>query len=412
MNGQYYQQGTNGGYYQQGMNGQYYQGADGQYYQQGMNDPYQQQYYQQPYQGQQEAAAAKKPKKKKRARRWILFILEILILAILAVGLFIATKFTKYETVDIDEDTIVQTAQAQLSEQVAATLKGYWNIALYGIDSRNGAATYSQSDTIMVASINKDTKEVKLVSVYRDSYLQKLDGNFTKATDYYSEKGAEGSIGMLNRNLDLDISDYVTVNMNVLADVVEAIGGVEIDVREDEVVHLNNYQNEGSEITGMEIIPVSAGLQTLNGLQALSYCRIRYTDSQYIDGEYYEGLDYERTQRQRTVLNKILEKVKTMDLLTLNNIIDAVMPNIATNLTMTEILSLAKDVNSYELTETTGFPFDKQTADTSAGDCVVPVNLAENVKQLHEFLFDAEDYTPSDTVQSISSDIAYLTGIY
>lgn len=173
MNGQYYQ-GADGQYYQQGMNAQYYQGQDGQYYQQGMNDQqqyyqqapngqqyYQQQYYQDQYMGRQETAATRKPKKK-RKRRWILFILEIIILIVLAGALFVAAKFSKYESVDIDEDTIVQNVQQQLPEQVAAKLKGYWNIALYGIDSRVGVADYAQSDTIIVASINKDTKEVKL----------------------------------------------------------------------------------------------------------------------------------------------------------------------------------------------------------------------------------------------------------
>lgn len=412
-NDQYYQQGANGQYYQQAPNDQYYQGEDGQYYQQMPNGQqyYQQQYYQQPYMGYQESAVTKKPKKK-RKRRWILFILEIIILIILAATLYVVAKLSKYESVNIDENKIVQNVQEQLPEQVAAKLKGYWNIALYGIDSREGVADYAQSDTIIVASINKDTKEVRLASVYRDTYLSTLDGGFTKATDYYSARGAEGSIGMLNRNLDLDISDYVTVNMNILADVIDALGGIEIDVREDEVVHLNNYQNEGSEITGMEKIPVSAGLQTLNGLQAMSYCRIRYTEPQYIDGVYHEGLDYERAQRQRKVLDKIFEKVQTMDIMTLNSLIDMVLPNISTNLTTTEILSLAKDVAAYKLGETTGFPNEKQTADTDAGDCVVPINLAQNVTELHKFLFDGEEYTPSDTVQSISNDIAYLTGIY
>ena len=417
---QYYQQGPGGQqqYYQQGQTGQqYYQqgpGGQQQYYQQ---NPYGQQRYQQNPRGGQpygayhaETMAASAKKKKKKKRRKILFVFELLLLLVLAVGLYAAATLSRVQRVKIKDNEIQKKVEEQLPEYTAKALKGYWNIALYGVDSREGLDV-GQSDTIMVCSINKDTKEVKLASVYRDTYLETGDGsyNFRKATDVYGIYGVERSISMLNENLDLDISDFVTVNMNVVAEVVNDIGGVDIDVREDEINFLNGYQNEGSEITGLEIVPVtSAGMQTLNGLQALSYCRIRYTDA--IDSE-HEGLDYERTYRQRKVLEQILAKVKTMDVLTINNIINDVMSDVSTSLSTTEILSLAKDIASYNLSDTTGFPFDKQTADVDAGDCVIPVNLAQNVKQLHEFLFANEEYEPSDVVQGISDEIAYRTGI-
>ena len=417
---QYYQQGPGGQqqYYQQGQNGQqYYQqgpGGQQQYYQQ---NPYGQQRYQQNPRGGQpygayhaETMAASAKKKKKKKRRKILFVFELLLLLVLAVGLYAAATLSRVQRVKIKDSEIQKKVEEQLPEYTAKALKGYWNIALYGVDSREGLDV-GQSDTIMVCSINKDTKEVKLASVYRDTYLETGDGsyNFRKATDVYGIYGVERSISMLNENLDLDISDFVTVNMNVVAEVVNDIGGVDIEVREDEINFLNGYQNEGSEITGLDIVPVtSAGMQTLNGLQALSYCRIRYTDA--IDSE-HEGLDYERTYRQRKVLEQILAKVKTMDVLTINNIINDVMSDVSTSLSTTEILSLAKDIASYNLSDTTGFPFDKQTADVDAGDCVIPVNLAQNVKQLHEFLFSNEEYEPSDVVQGISDEIAYRTGI-
>ena len=417
---QYYQQGPGGQqqYYQQGQTGQqYYQqgpGGQQQYYQQ---NPYGQQRYQQNPRGGQpygayhaETMAASAKKKKKKKRRKILFVFELLLLLVLAVGLYAAATLSRVQRVKIKDSEIQKKVEEQLPEYTAKALKGYWNIALYGVDSREGLDV-GQSDTIMVCSINKDTKEVKLASVYRDTYLETGDGsyNFRKATDVYGIYGVERSISMLNENLDLDISDFVTVNMNVVAEVVNDIGGVDIEVREDEINFLNGYQNEGSEITGLDIVPVtSAGMQTLNGLQALSYCRIRYTDA--IDSE-HEGLDYERTYRQRKVLEQILAKVKTMDVLTINNIINDVMSDVSTSLSTTEILSLAKDIASYNLSDTTGFPFDKQTADVDAGDCVIPVNLAQNVKQLHEFLFSNEEYEPSDVVQGISDEIAYRTGI-
>ncbi|MDO4523090.1 MAG: LCP family protein [Eubacteriales bacterium] len=378
------------GYYQQ-PNGQqgYYQQPNGQ-----------QGYYQQAY-GQSEMAATKR--KKKRKKRWILFLLEILILVGLAGGLYAASTFSKMEKVEIEEGTIRQNVAKQLSDEVVEKLQGYWNIALYGVDSRYKTES-GQSDTIMVASINKDTKEVKLASVYRDTYMDDTNGNYNKATDVYAMGGPERSINMLNKNLDLDISDYVTVNMNVVAEVVNDLGGIQIELREEELEHLNNYQNEGSEITGLEKIPVTeAGLQTLNGLQAMSYCRIRYI-----------GLDYERTERQRKVIDKILEKIKTLDVVSLTRLVTDLFPYVETNLSMTEILSLAKDVASYNIVGTTGFPFDKSTSDMNitGGSYVVPLDLANNVAQLHQFLFSGEDYTPSSTVQAISDEIAYRYSIY
>ena len=209
-------------------------------------------------------------------------------------------------------------------------------------------------------------------------------------------------MAMLNVNLDLDIQDFITVDFNVLAEVVDELGGIEIDIAEDEIEHLNNYQVEGSQVTGKDIVPVTyAGPQTLNGLQTLSYCRIRYT----------EGSDYKRTERQRTVLDQILKKAKTTDLLTLNAIIDKVAGNVLTSLSTTEILSLAKDIASYNLVDTTGFPFEVQTANISAGDCVIPVNLEQNVLQLHQWMFGSDGYTPSDKVKEISNKIINETGI-
>lgn len=209
-------------------------------------------------------------------------------------------------------------------------------------------------------------------------------------------------MNMLNKNLDLNITDFVTVDFNVVADVIDLLGGIEIDVQEDEIQWINGYQEEGSQVTGKDIVPVEyAGTQTLNGLQALSYCRIRYTT----------GSDFKRTERQRTVLEKMMEKAKGMDLLTLNSIIDQVFPNILTSMSNAELIGLAKDVASYNLVDTTGFPFELQAANISAGDCVVPVNLSQNVLELHQWLFGSDGYTPSATVQEISNTIINNTGI-
>lgn len=331
----------------------------------------------------------------------MIFAVEIIVLLVLAVGLFAAAKLGKIQKQSISKDDIV--INDSISPEEQKILDGYTNIALYGVDSREGKMDIeAHSDALMIASINNKTKDIKLVSVYRDTYLDNTNGEYRKATECYYFGGPARSMAMLNVNLDLDIQDFVTVDFGVVADVVDELGGIEIDVQEDEITHLNNYQVEGSEVTGKEIVPVTyAGPQTLNGLQALSYCRIRYT----------EGSDYKRTERQRTVLEKVLEKAKSTDLLTLNSIIDKVAGKVLTSLGTTEILGLAKDVASYNLVDTTGFPFEVQTANISAGDCVIPVNLEKNVLQLHQWMFGSDGYTPSEKVTEISNKIINETGI-
>ncbi len=297
-------------------------------------------------------------RKKRRNRRKVIFAIEVLVLLILAVVLFAAFKLGRLKKQDISKGDIIINEEIDAAE--AEVLDGYRNIALYGVDSREGKMDIeAHSDSIIVASINNKTKDVKLVSVYRDTYLDNTNGEYRKATECYYFGGPERSINMLNKNLDLNITDFITIDFNGLADVIELMGGIEIDVQEDEIKWINGYQEEGSQVTGREIVPVTQpGLQTLNGLQAMSYCRIRYT----------EGSDYKRTERQRTVLEKILEKAKTLDLLKLNAMVDEMAPHILTSLSTTEILSLAMDVGKYNLADTTGFPFELQTANISAGD--------------------------------------------
>ncbi|MDO5424434.1 MAG: LCP family protein [Eubacteriales bacterium] len=340
-------------------------------------------------------------KKKRKSKRVVMFVAEAIVLLILVLVLFVWFKLSKMETVSIPKSDLVVNSEIDEAEQ--KVLKSYTNIALYGVDSREGFIdSDTHSDALMIASINNKTKEIKLVSVYRDTYLDNTNGEYRKATECYYFGGPSRSMSMLNKNLDLDIDKYVTVDFNVVADVVDLIGGVEIEVGSDEIDLLNGYQAEGSAVTGKEIVQVtSTGLQTLNGLQALSYCRIRYTD----------GYDFRRTERQREVLNQIFAKASRMDLLTLNEIIDTVLPDVSTNLNVLDILSLAKDIASYSMGESTGFPFNQVSATINGSSVVVPVNLAENVRQLHEWMFGSTEYTPSATVQEISNQIIAATGI-
>ena len=321
------------------------------------------------------------------------------VLIVAAAGaVLLAIKLAKIDTVELDADKL------NISKEARERGTGYLNVALFGVDSRdNELGEGTRSDTIMIASLNRETLEVKISSVYRDTLLQQSDGTLNKANAAYAYGGPEGAVAMLNENLDMDIEHYVTVNFNALIDVIDAVGGVEIDVQQEEISYINGYATEIIKVTGKDSMGVmEPGLQTLNGVQATAYSRIRYT----------AGDDFKRAERQREVLTKVIEKLQGASLSQINKIIDKVFPEVSTNFTLTEILDYALDAFDYKLGETTGFPFDKST-DTlnNIGSVVIPVTLESNVQQLHEFFFGTEDgYTPSSTVSPISGNIVAKAG--
>ena len=241
-----------------------------------------------------------------------------------------------------------------------------------------------------------------MVSVYRDSLLDIGEGTLNKCNGAYSHGGAKQAIDMLNTNLDLEIEDYVTVDFAAISDVIDLLGGVEIEVSEVELPYLNKFLGETAQVAGKKANPVTkAGMQTLDGVQATTYARIRST----------KGGDFKRAERQRYVIEKMVEKALKADLATINKIIDVVLPKIKTSLSATEILNYAKSFNKYTLGDNIGFPIEK-TTDTlpGLGSVVIPVTLESNVVQLHEFLYGEEDYQPSSKVQSISSKLQKKVG--
>ena len=278
----------------------------------------------------------------------------------------------------------------------------YTTIALFGGDSREGeleAGTHA--DTIMIVSIDNDTKEIKIVSVYRDLLTMQQDGNIRKANSAYFMGGPKDAINMLNQNFDLDIQDYVTVDFKAMADVVDLLGGIEIEVTEAEATEMNKYIHETALVAGKEGQTVSSGAQTLNGVQAVTYARIRKN----------VGGDYARTDRQRVVIQKMAEKAKQTDLTTLNKILDQVFPQVSTSFTLSDLIGLAAGALEYQLGETKGFAFEHTDGYVNGvGSVVVPLGVVENVEELHEFLYPKSEYSVSDTVRDIANEIEMLSG--
>ena len=342
-----------------------------------------------------------------------LLILEFFVLLIAIGVLYIITTTTReIERTNIDtekiviNDEVVETKTEKKQEEVKVS-KGYRNIALFGVDARDGElGKGSRSDTIMIASINLDTHEIKLVSVYRDTYLNLGNDSYNKCNGAYARGGPEQAITMLNMNLDMDITDYVTVGFSGLIEAIDALGGIEIEVTEAEINHLNNYQLCMAEEMGVDYIPVTEpGKQTLNGMQATAYCRIRYT----------KGDDFKRAERQRDVLGAMIIKAKDAPLTSLKDAVTAVLPSINTSLGVNEIINVLGTVADYNVVASEGFPFEGERAPVNVGSkgaCIVPTTLEENVIMLHELLYTDENYTPSKQVKELSEEIASQTDEY
>ncbi len=330
-------------------------------------------------------------------------IVLFVVFLILTIGYVSANKSYKYNQMDIRP---IKNSDLVVNEGVKEQTKGYTTIALYGVDSRDSNLnTGTNSDAIILLSINKDTKEVKMVSVYRDTLLQiQSDSQTTHKVNYaYQLGGALMSINTLNANLDLAISDYITVDFNAMADIINTLGGVEVTVTEDEVNNLNKNLAEQIGISGKYSEGVhEAGTKVLNGQQAVAYSRIRSTG---------KG-DITRTMRQRTVLLGLVNKMINADSKMISNLIDVSFSCISTSLTKDEVTSLAKDIADYKITGNIGFPFSYTPMSLDGkGSVIVAADLNANVTALHEYLYGTSGYTPSTTASFISTEVSSETGV-
>ncbi|MGN0395555.1 MAG: LCP family protein [Coprococcus sp.] len=345
---------------------------------------------------------------KKHKNRWWLIALAVEILIIIGIVVvyvnnYINNRIGKIEHVELNETKVNE----ELDEQTVQRMTGYTNIALFGIDTRDAGMeeTGVRSDAILICSINNDTKQVKLVSVYRDTYLELANEykTYEKATHAYAYGGAQGAVNMLNKNLDLNINEYVSVNFTALTEAIDALGGIDVELKYSELDKLNECIDEQMGINGiMSDYVYETGVVHLNGVQATAYSRIRSTD---------EG-DITRTWRQRYVIQKMIEAAKSAGLSKLMDCIDVVVDDISSSLSKDEIMKLAKDCFDYDISTTTGFPFTYSAPMINEASVVVAADLETNVIMLHRFLYDDMDYQPTPTVKNISANVISDSGTY
>lgn len=343
-----------------------------------------------------------KIKKKNKGLKIFLRVLIVIIVIILGIAIagysFVHNKLSKMKTEYIDKTAI------GISEEAKDSLKGYRNIALLGIDSRaDDYGTGNRSDCIIIASINEKTKEVKLLSVYRDTYVYVTEnGNkkLDKITHAYSYGGAQNTLKSLNEALDLNITEYLTVNFDAVIAAVNALNGVEIDITSEELKYINDYIDATSQSSGIKSSHLSkAGRQTVDGVQAVAYSRIRYT----------AGGDYKRTERMRTVVTAMAKKAKTLSIGQLNKLADEILPRVSKNIENNDIIALIPSALSFDIIESLGWPYNVKGITTTAW-YGVPVTLESNVIRLHKELFGQEDYKVSETVKEMNDAIIKKTG--
>lgn len=348
-----------------------------------------------------------KKEKKKKHKILKIILAVILIIIILLAGIigwgysFIMGKLNKIDTevIDTSHESI------GIDENVAESLSGYRNIALLGIDTRaDDYGVGNRSDCIMIASLNEKTNEVKLMSVYRDTYVYVMENGqkrLDKITHAYSYGGAQNTLKSLNEALDLNITEFVTVNFDAVIAAVDALGGITLNIESDELRYVNDYIDDTMKNSGVSSKHLTkTGRQTVDGVQAVAYSRVRYT----------AGGDYKRTERMRNVVEAMIAKAKTLSLGQLNNFANTILPRISTNMTAGDILSLIPKLASVNINSSIGWPYEVSGATVDGVWYGVPVTLKENVERLHKEVFEQTDYEVSEAVEKMNTAIINKTG--
>lgn len=348
-------------------------------------------------------ASAKKKAKKKRRKIAVIILWIVLLLG--------TAVFAGYKYLDIKWKGLTQRDEnwnpedlinLEISEEKQEQMEGYWTIAVFGLDSRNGSVGKgNNSDVNIICNLNWATGEIQMASIYRDTYLNVSDKNsYNKINSAFLQGGPTQAVKALNKNLDLEIDDYAVFNWKAVAEAINILGGVDIEITKKEFYYINAFITETVKATGIPSTQLKkAGMNHLDGVQAVAYGRLRLMDT-----------DYERTARQRKIISLAFEKAKKADWATLNNVIQTLLvieQDVDTSIDLDDIVKMARGITKLHMGDSYGFPEDRKEGRVgSKGDCVIPNTLESNVVKLHRFLFGDENYEPSSQVKTISNKIA------
>lgn len=336
----------------------------------------------------------KKPKKKQGCLTPVIILLVIIALSYVVVRASLAGAFSKMERTPLAKENLeVNTTDKNM--------KGYQNIVLFGVDNQDNVISDigSRTDSIIIASIKKSNKKVKLMSIYRDTYVS-IDGNYDKINAAYSYGGPEMAIRTINRNLDLNITDFATVNFKALADAVDILGGIKLTIKDEtELKNLNDYIGNMNKINGGDSEKFDEpGTYTFDGNQAVAYSRIRYM----------AGGDHERANHQRLVIQGIMNKAKTRPW-KIPELTSVVLPQCKTSLSSNEMASLTMSMIRMNLGDSEAYPFHSVDERYNGIYYGFPITVESNVKQAHELLFGTKDYSPCEELTRISEKVKVVT---
>ena len=345
-------------------------------------------------------------KRRRRRSRGLMIpvIVVLLFVVVAAAGIgYLSSLWGKVDSANFKASDVV--VNSDLPESIRKELKEYRTIMIFGVDSRDNSTLQSGTlaDSNIICAINRSTGDVKLLSIYRDTYVETTGGEHMKLTEVYSKYGAEEQLSTINKNFDMYVTEYVTVNWRAVALTIDKLGGIDLDMTAAECEGINKFINEVINSTGIESSRVSVqdGTQHVDGIQAVTYCRLR------------KGLgdDFKRTERQRTVIGKTLSKAKQAGIPTVINVCNEVFPGLSSSLSLPEVLTLAGGMGKYNIIDSAGFPFENEAPNTCR-NFLYPVTLASNAAELHEYLYGNTDYAPSETVRSLSEAVAEESGFY
>ncbi|WP_101876170.1 LCP family protein [Lachnoclostridium edouardi] len=315
-------------------------------------------------------------------------------------GLLYVTRMAGMIHMYTGPETEAAMINTNLNEETSKKLKDYWTVALFGTDSRREDMTDdpANSDTIILCTIERESGEVRLVSVARDLYVMGGSGEaaFHKVTQSYFKGGPVQMVSDLNQNMDLQIDDFIACNWKAVAQTINILGGIDLEITDEEFYYLNSFITETVKTTGIGSNHLKkGGWNHLDGVQAVAYCRLRLMDN-----------DLKRTERQRKVISLTLDKMKEAGWPAINQILETVLPQIETTISPQQLADMGKKADHFNIVESQVFPFQYQEALLGKkGNVLVPNTLEKNVEKLHSILYEDTSYQCTDKVRRISRGI-------
>lgn len=321
------------------------------------------------------AADNKEIKKKGRIRKILFWVAVVLLFAVGASCIGVSVMLGKINRGDGSFDDSDLSVYDGLSNEIK-------NIAVFGVDARKDEVS-GRSDAMMIVSIDIKHHKIKAVSIMRDSLVEIEGHGSRKINSAYAYGGVELAIKTINKNFKMNITDYVSLNFNQLAEIVDTLGGVEVHITEAERKNANKYVKEMYDEIGEEPDLIKeAGDVTLYGYQAVAYSRIRYVGN----------ADFQRTERQREVMEKLMNKALDMSAIKYPSLVSKLIPMVETSLSNDEILRLAgamllKGRPGFEQGR---FPLDGSYKTNSSYSMVYDLDAAAD--KLHRFIYDDEPF--------------------